>query len=164
MRSIKSVCILLALCAPTRAQNTFNTPDGSTTVGTGMMCLNGASKMIPYGPNCVFPLPSQQVPVNSAGAFQPSGLPATLGVASAQVLNANQARSYLFVHNPCGAPGGCSAYIVCRFGSAPSNPPVAGDLVVWPGQSYAWESNYVPPDSLYCLATVAATPYTVAVK
>ena len=81
----------------------------------------------------------------------------TVGATSTAALAANKAAIYLMLANPSAAGGNT---VTCAFGvAAVAN--AAGTVTVAPGQSYTWESSYVPTDAVNCIAS-GSTPFTVA--
>jgi len=104
--------------------------------------------------------PFQIIPTIGTGAFQPI----TLSTSPSTVFPAGSATRYISLHNLCGVPGGCSAYVICRFGGTPANPPTGGEITLSPGQAFSEENSYVEQAALSCLATAPGTPFTYAVK
>lgn len=78
----------------------------------------------------------------------------TVGVASAQALAAGS-RDYLALIN--ASP---SAFVACNFGAA-AVVNGAGSITLSPYQSFTWESSFAPDDAINCIASAAATPFTI---
>jgi hypothetical protein len=141
MRRFCLVILLLAASLQAFAQTT------TTPVSPGHLrtanCPGGAS--VCFSPD-----------VAASGAF--SG--ATVATTHAQVLAAGTAQSYLMLANPSAA-GGNSIY--CSFGGT-AVVAAAGTIAIAPGQSYTWESSYIPNDAIDCIAATGSTPLTIGVK
>lgn len=92
------------------------------------------------------------VPKPETGAVTTTA--ATVGTSSATALAAGS-RDYLALINASG-----SAFVACNFGgTAVVNG--AGSITLSPYQSFTWESSFAPNDAVNCIASAAATPFTI---
>lgn len=92
------------------------------------------------------------VPKPETGAVTSTAV--TVGVASALALAAG-GRDYLALINVSG-----SAFVSCNFGGA-AVLNGAGSITLSPYQSFTWESSFAPNDAINCIASAAATPFTI---
>lgn len=141
MRALRLALLLLLLPLAALGQTT------STPVSPGYLTTTGC----PGGASVCFH-PS----VSAAGAF--SGV--TVATTHAQALASGTAQIYLMLHNPSAAGGNT---IYCSFGGT-ATVAGAGTISIAAGQSYTWESSYIPNDAIDCIAATGSTPLTIGVK